>query len=235
LPHRDDVSGGPGFERPARRCRVRAHVRAERNSGDAVVVTSAVMDADAVLVERLRAGDESAFVELLDRYQSRLVRLAQATVGSRAVAEEVTQDTWLAVMRGIEGFEGRSAFKSWLFKVLINRAHSAASREQRAGRPDEHIEERFDAAGHWVRPPVPWSDQVDDQLVATELAARVQSLLPMLPDAQRQVVILRDIERMEPGDVAAMLGISGGNQRVLLHRGRQRLRALLTEEIGVNP
>ena len=77
------------------------------------------MDEDADLVERLRAGDESAFVELLTRYQSRLLRLAQATVGSRAVAEEVTQDTWLAVMRGIDRFEGRSSFKSWLFKVLM--------------------------------------------------------------------------------------------------------------------
>jgi RNA polymerase sigma-70 factor (ECF subfamily) len=188
---------------------------------------------DAELVARLRAGDESAFVELLNRYQSRLLRLAQATVGSRAVAEEVTQDTWLAVMRGIEGFEGRASFKSWLFRVLINRARSAASREQRAGRPDEDIEQRFDAAGHWITPPVPWSDQVDDQLVATELAARVQSLLPQLADAQRQVVVLRDIELVDPADVAAMLGISDGNQRVLLHRGRQRLRALLAEEMGV--
>jgi RNA polymerase sigma-70 factor (ECF subfamily) len=207
----------------------------ERRIGEAAVVVSADVDEDAELVDRLRSGDEAAFVELLNRYQARLLRLAQATVGSRAVAEEVTQDTWLAVMRGIERFEGRAAFKSWLFKVLLNRAHSAASREQRAGRPDEHIEERFDAAGHWVSPPVSWSDQVDDHLVATDLAARVQALLPRLPDAQRQVVILRDIERVEPGDVAAMLGISDGNQRVLLHRGRQRLRALLTEEIGVNP
>jgi RNA polymerase sigma-70 factor (ECF subfamily) len=191
------------------------------------------VDEDAELVDRLRAGDESAFVELLSRYQSRLLRLAQATVGSRAVAEEVTQDTWLAVMRGIERFEGRASFKSWLFKVLLNRARTAASREQRAGRPDEDIEERFDSAGHWISPPVPWSDQVDDHLVATELATRVQSLLPRLAEAQRQVVVLRDIEHVEPADVAAMLGISDGNQRVLLHRGRQRLRALLTEEMGV--
>jgi RNA polymerase sigma-70 factor (ECF subfamily) len=191
------------------------------------------VDQDADLVERLRAGDESAFVELLKRYQLRLLRLAQATVGSRAVAEEVTQDTWLAVMRGIEHFEGRSSFKSWLFKILINRARTAAGREQRAGRPDEGIEDRFDAAGHWIEPPVPWSDQVDDHLVASELAARVQALLPSLPDAQRQVVVLRDIEHVDPAEVAAMLGISDGNQRVLLHRGRTRLRALLSEEMGM--
>jgi RNA polymerase sigma-70 factor (ECF subfamily) len=190
------------------------------------------VDEDADLVDRLRAGDEDAFVELLNRYQSRLLRLAQATVGSRAVAEEVTQDTWLAVMRGVERFEGRASFKSWLYKVLLNRARTAAGREQRAGRPDEDIAERFDSGGHWVNPPVPWSDQVDDHLVATELAARVRSLLPRLAEAQRQVVILCDIENVDPADVAAMLGISDGNQRVLLHRGRQRLRALLTEEMG---
>ena len=192
------------------------------------------MDEDADLIDRLRAGDESAFVDLLSRYQARLLRLAQATVGSRAVAEEVTQDTWLAVMRGIERFEGRSSFKTWLFRVLLNRAHSAASRERRAGRPEQDVVERFDAAGHWAAPPVPWSDQVDDRLVASELAARVQSLLPQLPDAQREVLILRDIEHVEADQVAAMLGISDGNQRVLLHRGRTRLRALLTDEMGVN-
>ena len=233
MPPRDERTGGPGFDIPAHRWRVNGSAGAERISAPAGVVTSTAVDEDADLVDRLRAGDESAFVELLTRYQSRLLRLAQATVGSRAVAEEVTQDTWLAVMRGIERFEGRSSFKSWLFKVLVNRARSAATREQRAGRPEEALEERFDAAGHWAEPPIPWSDQVDDHLVATELAARVQSLLPRLAEAQREVVILRDIEHVDPSDVAAMLGISDGNQRVLLHRGRARLRALLTEEMGV--
>jgi RNA polymerase sigma-70 factor (ECF subfamily) len=192
------------------------------------------VDEDADLVDRLQAGDESAFVELLSRYQARLLRLAQATVGRRAVAEEVTQDTWLAVMRGIERFEGRSSFRSWLFKVMLNRARSAASREERAGRPEENFEERFTSAGQWVTPPVPWSERVEDHLVAKEVAARVQSLLPQLPDAQRQVVVLRDIEHVDPSEVSAMLGISDGNQRVLLHRGRTRLRALLADEMGVN-
>jgi RNA polymerase sigma-70 factor (ECF subfamily) len=190
------------------------------------------VDDDAGLVDRLRAGDEAAFVELLHRYQARLLRLAHATVGSRAVAEEVTQDTWLAVVRGIERFEGRSSFKTWLFRVLVNRARSAASREQRAGRPEEDVEERFDATGHWAPPPVPWAERVEDQLVAAQLAARVGDLLRQLPDAQRQVVILRDIEHVDAEEVATMLGISDGNQRVLLHRGRTRVRALLAAEMG---
>jgi RNA polymerase sigma-70 factor (ECF subfamily) len=187
---------------------------------------------DVELVARLQAGDESAFVELVSRYQARLLRLAESTVGSRAVAEEVTQDTWIAVVRGIERFEGRSSFKTWLFRVLLNRARTAVGREVRAGRPDEHVEDRFDATGHWISPPVPWSDRVEDQLVARGLAEKVHRLLPELPEAQRQVVVLRDIEQIEPDDVAAMLGITDGNQRVLLHRGRSKLRALLAAEMG---
>jgi len=187
---------------------------------------------DGALVDRLRAGDEGAFVELLNRYQSRLLRLAQATVGSRAVAEEVTQDTWLAVFRGVERFEGRSSFKSWLFQVLLNRARSTARREQRAGVPEGDLGERFDAVGRWAPPPVPWVERVDDHLVAAELAARVHSFLPQLPDAQRQVVVLRDIEHVSADEVATLLGVSDGNQRVLLHRGRARLRSLLTAEMG---
>jgi RNA polymerase sigma-70 factor (ECF subfamily) len=190
------------------------------------------VDDDLALVDRLRAGDESAFVDVVRRYQPRLLRLAQATVGSRAVAEEVCQDTWLAVVRGVERFEGRSSFKTWLFRVLLNRARTSATREQRAGRADDSAVERFDANGEWVEPPIPWSDRVDDQLVAQRLAHRVHDLLPELPDQQRQVVVLRDIEGLDPPEVSALLGISDGNQRVLLHRGRAKLREGLSVELG---
>src|SRR5215207_2181653 len=156
LPPRDESVGGPGRHRPAHRWRV---------SSTGFVVTSTGVDEDADLIDRLRAGDESAFVDLLGRYQARLLRLAQATVGSRAVAEEVTQDTWLAVMRGVDRFEGRSSFQTWLYRILINRARTAVGREQRAGRPDDTVEERFDGSGAWATPPVPWSDQVDDRMV----------------------------------------------------------------------
>lgn len=203
-----------------------------RRARNVALTSDAVDDDDGALVDRLRVGDEGAFVEVLNRYQPRLLRLAQATVGSRAVAEEVTQDTWLAVLRGVERFEGRSSFKTWLFQVLLNRARSAASREQRAGVPEDNLDERFDTGGHWAPPPVPWADRVDDRLVAEELATRVHSFLPELPDAQRQVVILRDIEQVGANEVAALLGVSDGNQRVLLHRGRARLRALLAAEMG---
>ena len=194
------------------------------------------MDDEVDLVDRLRAGDESAFVTLVGLYQPRMLRLAEATVWSRAVAEEVTQDTWLAVLRGVERFEGRSSFKTWLFRILLNRARSAASREQRAGRPDDSIvEDRFDSSGAWATPPEAWADRVDDRLVAEQLAARVQQLLPALPDSQRQVVVLRDLEGVSPDDVANLLGVSDGNQRVLLHRGRARLRQLLAADMGEGP
>jgi RNA polymerase sigma-70 factor (ECF subfamily) len=187
---------------------------------------------DQGLVEALRAGDEDAFVELVHRYQPGLLRLAEATVGSRAVAEEVCQETWLAVVRGVDRFEGRSSLKTWLFHILLNRARSTATREQRAGRADDGAVERFDAKGAWVDPPEPWSDRVDDRLTAAHLAHRVQELLPDLPPQQRQVVILRDVEGLGPDDVTTILGVTDGNQRVLLHRGRAKLRHLLSLEMG---
>lgn len=197
-----------------------------------VVLASTPVDEDEALVVALRGGDEAAFVELVRRYQPRMLRLAESTVHSSAVAQEVTQDTWIAVMRGVDRFEGRSSFKTWLFRILLNRARSAAQREQRAGQPDDTLEDRFDASGAWAAPPEPWSERADDRLVASHLAGRVHALLPELPDAQRQVVVLRDVEGLAPSDVSELLGVTDGNQRVLLHRGRARLRDLLEKEAG---
>lgn len=197
-----------------------------------LVLVSPVVEADSGLVDRLRSGDEAAFVELVSTYQPRLLRVAEATVGSRAVAQEVVQDTWLAVVRGVDRFEGRSSLKTWLFRVMLNRARSAGAREQRAGRPDEAVEERFDAQGAWSTPPEPWADRAEDRLVAENLSRRVHELLPQLADSQRQVVVLRDVEGLSSADVAELLGLTEGNQRVLLHRGRMRLRQLLAAEMG---
>jgi RNA polymerase sigma-70 factor (ECF subfamily) len=144
----------------------------------------------------------------------------------------VCQDTWLAVVRGVDRFQGRSSFKTWLFHILLNRAHTAVGKELRAGRPEQDVEERFDASGAWASPPVPWSERADDRIVAEQLAPRVRALLAELPDSQRQVVALRDVEGLSAGDVASLLGLTAGNQRVLLHRGRSRLRALLTADMG---
>ena len=190
------------------------------------------MSDDRDLVERLQAGDEAAFVELVRDYQTRLQRLAESVVPSRAVAEEVVQDTWLAVLRGVERFEGRSSFKTWLFHVLLNRARSAAGREHRAPPlAHEDLGERFDAAGAWATPPVPWSEEAEDRLVAEQLVTHVRQLLPELPEAQRQVLLLRDVEGLPAPDVCELLGVSDGNQRVLLHRARVHLRQQLDREM----
>ena len=192
-----------------------------------------VGDADATLLDDLRAGDETAFSTLVSRYHPRLLRFAETLVPSRAVAEEVVQDTWLGVVRGIQRFEGRSSVKTWLFRILINRARSAGAREVRtAPLDDDVLEGRFAASGAWSEPPEPWADAVDARVVADKLAGRVREFLPRLPDAQRQVLVLRDVEGVGSEDVCELLGLSPGNQRVLLHRARTRLRALLATEMG---
>ena len=196
-----------------------------------VALASPLVGDDEALVAGLRDGDEDAFVELVRLYQPALLRLAESTVGSRAVAQEVTQDTWLAVMRGVDRFEGRSSLKTWLYRILLNRARSAANREQRAGRPEPIDDERFDASGAWATPPEPWADRADDRLMAAHLAERVQTLLCELPEAQQQVVLLRDVDGMSAAEVAELVGVTDGNQRVLLHRGRARLRQLLASEV----
>jgi RNA polymerase sigma-70 factor, ECF subfamily len=193
-----------------------------------------VADPDAALVDALRAGDEQAFATLVSRHHTRLLRFAESLVPSRAVAEEVVQDTWLGVVRGIDRFEGRSSVKTWLFRILINRARTAGAREPRNAvlDPDDVLEGRFGASGAWEQPPEPWADAVDARLVADELAQRVKECLPQLPEAQRQVLTLRDIEGIDAAQVCELLGVSAGNQRVLLHRARARVRSILDDEMG---
>jgi RNA polymerase sigma-70 factor (ECF subfamily) len=187
---------------------------------------------DAALVERLQAGDEAAFVELVRMYQPRMQRLAENVVTSRAVAEEVVQDTWLAVVRGVVRFEQRSTLKTWLFHILLNRARSAAGKEHRAPPlAQDDVTERFDANGAWATPPVPWADEAENRLVAQQLADRVRDLLPELPDTQRQVLLLRDVEGLPASDVCDLLGVTDGHQRVLLHRARVHLRRQLDREM----
>jgi RNA polymerase sigma-70 factor, ECF subfamily len=185
---------------------------------------------DADLVARLRAGDEEAFAAVVREHQARLLRVAQSLVDSRAVAEEVVQDTWLAVVCGVARFEERSSLKTWLFRILVNRARTTGGREHRSTPFGDDADEVFDRSGAWSVPPTPWADQADDRIVAERLAKRVHAAIPELPPTLREVVVLRDVEGLSAADVAAALGITDGHQRVLLHRGRARLRRALAPE-----
>jgi RNA polymerase sigma-70 factor (ECF subfamily) len=198
--------------------------------------TLRAVDDDAELVARLRAGDEQAFTNLVGRHQEAMVRLASSFVPNRAVAEEVVQDTWLGVVKGIDRFEGRSSFKTWMLRILVNRAKTVGAREQRSvavSDTEPAVERsRFDATGHWASPPQVWTD-VDDRLRAGELADPIRSALDALPSRQRAVVVLRDVEGLSSQEVRDVLDISESNQRVLLHRGRSRLRKALAADFGM--
>ncbi len=194
------------------------------------------MDDDTELLDRLRAGDEQAFVVLVRRHHDPMIRLACSFVPSRAVAEEVVQDTWMGVLRGIGSFEGRSSFRTWLFRILVNRARTAGVRERRSvavGDAEAAVDAyRFDEAGAWAAPPEQWIEDVDDRLRAGKLAGRIRSAIAELPARQREVVTLRDVEGLSSNEVCHVLEISDGNQRVLLHRGRSRVRQVLETEFG---
>jgi RNA polymerase sigma-70 factor (ECF subfamily) len=193
------------------------------------------MESDVELLARLRAGDESAFVGLVGRYQGSLLRVARTFVPSDAVAEEVVQDTWMGVVRGVDRFEGRSSFKTWLFRILVNRARTSGVREHRhvSVDPTEPAvsPDRFDGSGAWAEPVTPWESDVDDRLVAAAWGPLLREAIDALPDRQRDVVLLRDVEGLPSEDVCDVLGITEGNQRVLLHRGRSRLRTALESEL----
>jgi len=194
------------------------------------------------LLAALRDGDEAAFRELVSMYHSSLLRVAQIYVSSRAQAEEVVQETWLAVLQGLDRFEGRSSLKTWIFSILANRAKTRAVRERRtipfsALNPERVPEpavdpERFCDAedprwpGHWASPPQPWPD---DKLVAAETRGKLAEAIDALPGNQRAVISLRDLEGWSSEEVCNALGISETNQRVLLHRARAKVRTALEE------
>jgi RNA polymerase sigma-70 factor (ECF subfamily) len=188
------------------------------------------------LLERLRAGDEAAFMALVERHQPSMIRLARSFVASPAVAEEVVQDTWLGVLRGIDKFAGRSSFRTWLLKILVNRARTTGAREGRSvaiGDAGPAVDAgRFDATGAWAQPPEHWVQDSLDRLHAQELAETIRTALEELPGRQREVLLLRDVDGLTSEEVCDVLDISEGNQRVLLHRGRSRLRQALEDAAG---
>jgi RNA polymerase sigma-70 factor (ECF subfamily) len=208
-------------------------------------VNALVLTDDVELLRALRDGDEAAFAALTKQYHSSLLRVAQIYVSSRAVAEEVVQETWIGVLNGLERFEGRSSLKTWIFRILTNIAKTRAHREGRTlpfsalQRPDVVPEpavepERFrppdDPAspGHWASPPQEWNAP-EERLLGSEVRGVVALAIEELPPAQRAVISLRDVEGWPSGDVCNALGVTETNQRVLLHRARSKVRRALEE------
>ena len=201
--------------------------------------------AERQLVAALRNGDEAAFNRLIDMYHASLVRLARSYVSDRAVAEEVVQETWLGVIRGIDRFEGRSSLKTWIYRILTNTAQKRGARERRtvpfsallsADDGDDGVvdSDRFQAegalwAGHWASPPSSWGSAPEERLLAGEARALIEGTIATLPDSQRQVITLRDVDGWSSQEVCNVLDITEVNQRVLLHRARSKVRQTLEE------
>jgi RNA polymerase sigma-70 factor (ECF subfamily) len=185
---------------------------------------------DEALLKAAITGDESAFTKLVALYHSSFIRLARYYVGDEQTAKDVAQDTWLAVLNGADRFEWRSSVKTWLLRICANRARSTGAK---LGREvpiapigeGSAIADRFDTDGLWKTPPAPFTDDVEFRADSASLVAAVHTAIGALPEPHATVVTLRDVEGLSTEEVAGLTGLSSGNVRVILHRGRQRVRA----------
>jgi RNA polymerase sigma-70 factor, ECF subfamily len=200
---------------------------------------------DHLLVERLRAGDEEAFMDLVVSWSPSMLRVARMYVPSQAVAEDVVQETWLGVLNGIDRFEGRSSLRTWVFAILVNRARTRGERERRtvpfAALAGEEGEDGFSAVdadrfvgsgneiGAWASPPVRWWEEPERALDSAEAVQRIQAEIEKLPEMQRLVITMRDVDGLSSEEVRSALDISETNQRVLLHRARAKVRTALED------
>jgi RNA polymerase sigma-70 factor (ECF subfamily) len=198
---------------------------------------------DAELVERLRARDERAFADLVEAWSPSMLRLARMHVPSQAVAEEVVQEAWLGVLQGIDRFEGRSALKTWVFRILLNRAMTRGVREARsvpfaalaareAATDDPVDADRFTRDGAWASPPRRWEDSPELKARSDETLAVARAAIEKLPPMQRLVITMRDLEGFPSDETCNALDITETNQRVLLHRARAKVRAAREEHLG---
>ena len=201
---------------------------------------------EAKLLERLRERDEHAFELLVDRYYATMAAVARSYVKTPQMAEEVVQEAWLGILKGIERFEGRSSLKTWIISIVANIARTKATRESRtvpmsslapAGDEGPAVDpDRFRGAadaypGHWWANPSDWTTLPEEALLGRETVALVQRTIETLPEAQRAVITMRDVAGCSSEEVCQALGVTEGNQRVLLHRARSRVRAVLEEHL----
>jgi len=199
---------------------------------------------DLALVERLRAGDEGAFMKLVERHQASMLRIARIYVSSHAVAEEVTQDAWLGILQGLAGFEGRSSLRTWMYRILVNIAKTRGFREGRAvpfsslaadddteaAVPDTWFQgPEAGAPNNWSSLPADWTGIPEDRLVGEETLRKIRDAISALPPTQAEVIRLRDVLGWSSEEVRNALDLSETNQRVLLHRARSRVRRSLSE------
>lgn len=214
--------------------------------------SAAAAEGEVGLLARLTQGDEEAFDKLVARHHSGLIRMAMAYVADREVAEEVVQDTWMAVIEGVGRFEGRSSLRTWIFGIMIHKAKDRGVREKRHTTfssfesidddGDEAVDpSRFhqsgEWAGHWAFPPQPWDDRTPEKLLASQQAvdAMIQAI-DVLPRSLKDVLILRDVEGVDAKEVCEILKISQTNFYVRLHRARERVRrAVETHLEGQRP
>jgi RNA polymerase sigma-70 factor, ECF subfamily len=196
---------------------------------------------EAALLARLKRGDEGAFDALVNQHHSTLIRMAMGYVADREVAEEVVQDTWMAVIESLNRFEGRSSLRTWICGILIHKAKDRGVREKRHmtfsafESYDDGSEEAVDPsrfqqtgewAGHWAFPPQPWDDQTPEKLLASQQAVNaMQRAIDALPTTLKEVLILRDVEGVDAKEVCELLKITETNLYVRLHRARERVRA----------
>ena len=202
---------------------------------------------EVVLVDALRRGEAQAFASLIERYHPSLLRLAMSYVATREAAEDVVQETWLGVLKGIDRFEARSSLKTWIFRILVNRAKTKGVRERRSvpfssldGVGDEQqasvdpsrFQEGTRSAGAWSAPPESWEGIPEQRLLSGETVGFVDEAIALLPERQRAVITLRDIRGFTAPETCEVLGLTEANQRVLLHRARSKVRARLEEYLG---
>jgi RNA polymerase sigma-70 factor (ECF subfamily) len=199
---------------------------------------------DAEIVAALRRGDEAVFAELVAAYSPGLMRMARMYVRDQAVAEEVVQETWIGVLRGIDRFEGRSSLKTWIYRILMNTARTRAKREARsvpfsaaAGGdepsvdPDRFLDADHRHAGGWMLGPSEWQTP-EEELLQGETRDVILAAIDELPEAQRAVITMRDVEGFPSEEVSELLDITDGNQRVLLHRARSKVRSAIEAHLG---
>jgi RNA polymerase sigma-70 factor (ECF subfamily) len=199
---------------------------------------------EAALLAALRAGDEQAFERLVARHHAALVRVARQYVPTQEIAEDVAQEAWLGLLRGLDSFEGRSSLRTYLFRIVMNLARTRGVREARSApfsslvrdeadgpsvEPERFIPSPERGDGHWASPIRPWSGSAEQIALSAEAVQKVYDAIAELPEAQRRVVTLRDVEGFGADEVCDLLELSEGNQRVLLHRARTKLREALAE------